>query len=254
MDFVDFRIVDVIDIFVVALLLWQVYRAIRGTAAMTIFAGIFIVYLLWVVVRAVGMELTGSMLEQIVGVGVLALLIVFQQEVRRYLLMIGNRYSITRKGFMSKVFSSKKNSAEAKFAEEIATAVQAMSLTKTGALIAIERTSDLDVYAATGDIIDANISSRLIQNIFFKNAPLHDGAMIIKHDRIWAARCILPSSDNLHIPAHLGMRHRAAIGLTEHSDARVVVVSEETGTISVVDSGKRQVIKDYYELLSVLTL
>lgn len=253
MDFIDFSVIDAIDIVVVALLLWQVYRAIRGTAALTIFAGILLVYLVWVVVRALGMQLLGLILGQIIGVGVLALIIVFQQEVRRYLLMLGNRYTATRRGFMSRILSNQKSKSQIRYAEEIAAAAQSMSISHTGALIAIERTSDLDVYAMTGDTIDAKISGRLIENVFFKNAPLHDGAMIIKHDRIWAARCILPSSDNPHIPAHLGMRHRAAIGLTEHSDALVVVVSEETGVISVVEAGKRRIVRGYEGVIEALS-
>lgn len=252
MNFIDFRIIDAIDIIVVALLMWQIYRAIRGTAALTIFVGVFLVYLLWIVVRLFEMELLGLILGQVIGVGVLALLIVFQQEVRQYLLMLGKRYSSTRKGFFRRLFVSKQTEQKAQFSEDIAAACFAMSATRTGALIAIERTSDLEVYATTGDRIDADISSRLIQNIFFKNAPLHDGAVIIRHGRIWAARCILPSSDNPHIPAHLGMRHRAAIGLTEHSDALVIVVSEETGNVSVVNDGKREIVTTEAMLMEMM--
>lgn len=253
MNFVDFRIIDAIDIAVVALLLWQIYRAIRGTAALTIFAGIFVVYMLWVVVRIFGMELLSLILGQVIGVGVLAMIIVFQQEVRRYLLMLGNRYAATRKGFLKRLFSGKKVTEHTGFADEISAACFAMSATHTGALIVIQRSSDLEVYATTGDRIDAQISTRLMQNIFFKNAPLHDGAMILKHDRIWAARCILPSSDNPHIPAHMGMRHRAAIGLTEHADALVIVVSEETGRVSVVEGGDIKIVHTEHELLKKLT-
>lgn len=252
MGFIDFGIIDAIDIIVVALLLWQIYRAIRGTAALTIFVGIFLVYLLWVVVRLLEMELLGLILGQVIGVGVLALLIVFQQEVRQYLLIIGKRYSSTRQGFVRRLITNKHTEQKKQYIEDLAAACFAMSATRTGALIAIERTSDLEVYATTCDRIDAQISNRLVQNIFFKNAPLHDGAMIIKRDRIWAARCILPSSDNPHIPAELGMRHRAAIGLTEHADALVIVVSEETGHVSVVDDGKREIITTEKQLFNKL--
>lgn len=254
LSFINFTIIDAIDIFVVALLLWQIYRAIRGTAALTIFVGIFIVYIIWVTVRFLEMELLSLILGQIIGVGVLALLIVFQQEARRYLLMLGNRYSATQKGFLQRLVSGKKTQHSAQYAAEMAAACFAMSATRTGALIAIERTSDLEVYSTTGDHIDAEISTRLIQNIFFKNAPLHDGAMIIKDSRIRSARCILPSSDNPHIPPHLGMRHRAAIGLTEHSDALVIVVSEETGRVSAVEAGKIATVRSEQELLKKLTI
>lgn len=253
MNFIQFNILDIIDILVVALLLFQVYKVIRGTAAMTIFVGIFLVYLLWVVVQILNMELLSLLLGQVIGVGTLALVIVFQQEVRQYLLMLGRRYSSTRKGFFKRLFTSKKEQNNKLYLQDIAMACYAMSASRTGALIAIENSSDLEVYATTGDRIDAEISNRLIQNIFFKNAPLHDGAVIIKNNRIWAARCILPSSDNPHIPADLGMRHRAAIGLTEHSDAIVIVVSEETGTISVIEAGDRRIIHEYNELLEALT-
>lgn len=253
MNFIQFNILDIIDILVVALLLFQVYKVIRGTAAMTIFVGIFLVYLLWVVVQVLNMELLSLLLGQVIGVGTLALVIVFQQEVRQYLLMLGRRYSSTREGFFKRLFTSKEEHSNRLHIQDIAIACYAMSASRTGALIAIENSSDLEVYATTGDRIDAEISNRLIQNIFFKNAPLHDGAVIIKNNRIWAARCILPSSDNPHIPADLGMRHRAAIGLTEHSDAIVIVVSEETGTISVIEAGDRRIIHEYNELLEALT-
>lgn len=219
----------------------QIYRMIRGTAALTIFAGIFVFYMVWVVVRVLNMELLSLILGQVIGVGVLALLIVFQQEVRRYLLMLGNRYAATNNKFISKLFRHKNESANSigdqATVRDLTDACINMARSKTGALIVVERKSNLDVYSSTGDIVDAKLSSRIIEAIFFKNSPMHDGAMIVRDSRVYAARCILPSSDNPHISAHLGMRHRAAIGVSEHSDALVVVVSEETGRISVVTSG-----------------
>lgn len=255
MNFIDFTIIDAFDILLVALLLWQVYRAIRGTAALTIFVGIFLVYMVWIVVGALEMELLSMILGQVIGVGVLALIIVFQQEVRRYLLMIGSRYSATRLRLMKRFFPNqvKAHTNSITSADDIAKACYAMATTRTGALIVVERSSNLDVYAETGDRIDADISSRLIQNIFFKNAPLHDGAMIIRDERIWAARCILPTSDNPNIPPSLGMRHRAAFGMTENTDAVVIVVSEETGAISFIEAGKRRVVGGYEELLNILS-
>lgn len=238
MDFINVSLLDLIDILVVALLFYQVYRLIRGTTAMTIFAGIFIVYLLWVVVKALNMTLLSSIMGQVIGVGVLALIIVFQQEIRRYLLLLGSRYAKAKNRFVRRIFRSAGRGARLQWTEEVAKACRNMGSTYTGALICIERQGDLGVYAATGDIIDARIDVRLIESIFFKNSPLHDGAIIIKQGRIHAARCILPSSDNPHIPQHYGMRHRAAIGLTEHSDAVVVVVSEERGKISIVEAGE----------------
>lgn len=240
MDFINFRILDIIDIVIVAILIVQIYRMIRGTAAFTIFVGIFSLYVLWVVVRMLNMELLSMILGQVIGVGVLALLIVFQQEVRRYLLMLGNRYSSANNKFIRRFMRSKETDThigDDTAIQELCSACQNMARTRTGALIAIEATSNLDVYSTTGDVVDAQLSSRMIEAIFFKNSPMHDGAMIIRNGRIHSARCILPSSDNPHIPAHLGMRHRAAIGLSEHSDARVIVVSEETGRISFIENG-----------------
>lgn len=244
MDFITVNLLDIIDILVVAVLCYQVYRLIRGTAAMTIFAGIFIVYLLWVVVRALNMTLLSSIMGQVIGVGVLALIIVFQQEVRRYLLLLGSRYSKAKNRFVRRLFRSAGGTAQVGWTEDVAKACRDMASTCTGALICIERQSDLGVYASTGDMIDARIDVRLIESIFFKNSPLHDGAIIIRQGRIHSARCILPSSDNPHIPLHYGMRHRAAIGLTEHSDALVVVVSEERGKISIVDAGEITTVHD----------
>ena len=244
MDFIDISLLDVIDVLVVALFFYQVYRLIRGTAAMTIFAGIFIVYLLWVVVKALNMTLLSSIMGQVIGVGVLALIIVFQQEVRRYLLLLGSRYSKVKNRFVRRIFRSAGRNAQVLWTEDVAKACRDMASTYTGALICIERQGDLEVYASTGDIIDARIDTRLIESIFFKNSPLHDGAIIIKQGRIHAARYILPSSDNPHIPQHYGMRHRAAIGLTEHSDAVVVVVYEERGKISIVEAGEITAVAD----------
>lgn len=244
MDFISVSLLDIIDILVVGLLFYQVYRMIRGTAAMTIFAGIFIVYLLWVVVKALNMTLLSSIMGQVIGVGVLALIIVFQQEVRRYLLLLGNRYSRAKNRFVRRLFRSAGRNVDIQWTEDIARACRDMASSRTGALICIERQGDLGVYASTGDLIDSRIDIRLIESIFFKNSPLHDGAIIIKQNRIHAARCILPTSDNPHIPQHYGMRHRAAIGLTEHSDAVVVVVSEERGKISIVEGGEITPVSD----------
>lgn len=253
MDFINITLLDTIDIIVVGLLFFQVYRLIRGTAAMTIFAGIFIVYLLWVTVRALGMELLSSILGQVIGVGVLALIIVFQQEVRRYLLLIGSRYSMAKNRFVRRIFGSARGQSNLSWVEDLSTACHSMAATKTGALICIERQGELTVYASTGDVIDAQCGVRLLESIFFKNSPLHDGAIIMRKGRIHAARCILPSSDNPHIPQHYGMRHRAAIGLTEHSDAVVVVISEERGLISIVEAGNIHALEPDQTLESKLT-
>jgi len=232
-------VLDVIDIFLVALILFQLYRLIRGTAAFSIFLGIFFIYLFWLVVKALNMELISALLGQVIGVGVIALIIVFQQEVRRFLLVIGNKY-ITRSRFpFGRFFSLVTNEpGSPREAEEIVRACERLASKKTGALIVIGRKSSLDIFAEGGEILKAQISTELLETIFFKNTPLHDGAVLIEGGLILAARCPLPTTDQVTLPPRYGMRHRAAIGMSEHSDALIVILSEESGFISVVDTGE----------------
>ncbi len=237
--FIQLRVLDIIDIVIVAFLLYQVYRLIQGTSALNIFSGIVLLYIIWLVVRALNMELLGSILGQVIGVGVIAIIIVFQQEIRKFLLIIGSRYISKGKFTIENLLLGTEETETSKASiEAIAKACKNLSESKTGALIVIARKSELRVYAETGDIIDADISSRLLENIFFKNSPLHDGAAIIISNKIHAVRCVLPISENLNLPPHFGMRHRAAIGLTETTDALVVIVSEETGKISISENGR----------------
>jgi uncharacterized protein (TIGR00159 family) len=229
---------DIIDIFLVAIIMFQVYRLIKGTAAFSIFIAIFFIYLLWLMVKALNMELIGNLLGQIIGVGVIALIIVFQQEIRRFLLVIGNRYIAGSRFSLDRFFPVEDKSARInRDSEEIVRAAENMASAKTGALIVIGRSSSLDIYAESGELMQARISTGLLETIFFRNSPLHDGAVLIENGLILAARCTLPITDQISVPAHLGMRHRAAVGVTEHVDAIAVVVSEETGYISIVDSG-----------------
>jgi uncharacterized protein (TIGR00159 family) len=235
----DLKIIDVIDIFLVAIILFQLYKLIRGTAALSIFIGIFIIYMFWLIVKALNMELIGALMGQVIGVGVIALIIVFQQEVRRFLLVIGNRYMNRRRLSFGKLFSNVEEEAGSpKEAEEIVRAAESMASKRIGALIVIGRKSSLDIYSEGGERIDAIISAELLETIFFKNSPLHDGAVLIEDGKILAARCPLPITDRVSLPPKYGMRHRAAIGVSEHTDSLVVVVSEESGTITVADGGK----------------
>jgi len=230
---------DIVDIVLVALILFQLYRLIRGTAAFSIFLGIFFIYLFWLVVRALNMELISALLGQVIGVGVIAIIIVFQQEVRRFLLVIGNRYINRRRFSLGRLFSSvKEEPGSPKEAEEIVRACETMSLKRTGALIVIGRKSSLNIFSEGGEILQAQISAELLETIFFKNTPLHDGAVLIEGGLILAARCPLPITDQVSLPPRFGMRHRAAIGMSEHSDAIIVIVSEESGFITVVDTGE----------------
>lgn len=237
--FLDITLVDIIDIFVVALIMFQVYRLTRGTNALRIVVGILIIYLLWIVTRVLNMELLSMILGQIIGVGVIALIIVFQQEIRRFLILLGTQYTNRRVSFMARLFRPRGRKVKVVGQEWIDTVVGAcadMAKTKTGALIVIARKVNLLPFIEQGERIDALISASLIKNIFFKNSPLHDGAMVIADDRIAAARCVLPSTER-EVPMEFGMRHRAALSASEITDALVIVVSEERGTISIARKG-----------------
>ncbi len=231
LDFLSFGFFDILDILLVATIFFIGYRVVKGTIAATIFAGVFTVYLFWVLVEALNMELISSILGQFISVGVLALLILFQQEVRKFLLMIGSHYKW--RNLLNPKMIFKEEEAKQNTIKAIIAACNNLSKTKTGALIVIAKKSFLDDFINTGVKINGDITQEIIENIFFKNTPLHDGAMIIAQDRVIAARCILPVSDRLDIPGSMGLRHRAALGLSASSDAQVIVVSEETGNISI---------------------
>lgn len=235
---ISLGILDVVDILLVAYLLYRLYAMIRGTTAMAIFIGISVVYAFWLVVRALNMELTGAILGQVMGVGMIALIIVFQQEIRRFLLYMGTRYLERRHMPFSRFFAKSRRQFSSPIIAEIVAAATQMGREKVGALIVLTRHNGLQEIVEKGVQIDANVKARLLENIFFKNSPLHDGAAVLSHERIAAAQCILPVSQNPAIPRRLGLRHRAAIGLTEESDALVLVVSEETGAISLVEDGE----------------
>ena len=233
MGFVPFTFIDFIDIILVAAIMFWFYRATRGTNAPYIISGIIMIYLMWVVVRTLNMELLSNILGQFVSVGVIALIIVFQPEIRRFLQMIGMRQK--RFNFIARIFNRNDNTSVTIIAP-IVQACREMSAHKTGALIVIGRQSDLRLITEGGIAIDAKISTPLLENIFFKNAPLHDGAVVIEGDRIVAAKCILPVTQS-DVPKSYGTRHRAAIGMSEISDAIILVVSEETGGISIAHGG-----------------
>ena len=233
MGFVPFTFIDFIDIILVAAIMFWIYRATWGTNAPYIISGIIMIYLMWVVVRTLNMELLSNILGQFVSVGVIALIIVFQPEIRRFLQMIGMRQK--RFNFIARIFNRNDNTSVTIIAP-IVQACREMSAHKTGALIVIGRQSDLRLITEGGIAIDAKISTPLLENIFFKNAPLHDGAVVIEGDRIVAAKCILPVTQS-DVPKSYGTRHRAAIGMSEISDAIILVVSEETGGISIAHGG-----------------
>lgn len=237
--FIKLGFFDILDILIVAFIFYQVYRLVKGTAAINIFAGIFTFYLAWLLVRAFNMELISSILGQFIGMGVIALLIVFQQEIRRFLLLVGSRYNLQNIFNLEKLFA--KPGIQENVSEAIVEACTNFSATKTGALIVFQQNTELYNYAQTGVLMKAKVTDELIENIFFKNTPLHDGAVIINDNKILAARCILPVSDRRDIPGSMGLRHRAALGLCSVSDAYVVVVSEETGNITFFKDGNYKV-------------
>ena len=234
----EFGIKDIIDIVLVALLLFYVYRVMKESGSISIFYGIMAFILVWLVASEVfHMRLMGSILDKFMSIGLLILVIIFQDQIKRFLVVLGSE---KRWGFIRKIMrhhGAGETSVE-KTAMPIVYACMSMAKSKTGALIVIQGDMPLDSYAKTGDIIDAGINPRLIENIFFKYSPLHDGAMIIANNRIEAAGCILPVSHSDNIPRSLGLRHRSALGIAEQTDAMAVIVSEETGQISIAYRGR----------------
>ena len=234
--FLNFRWIDLIDILLVAYLVYQIYKLIRGSVALKIFIGIISIYIIYQIVDSLGMEMLSGILGQFVGVGGLAALILFQQEIRKILLLIGKSSFISEEGLFRNIFSGSANKDNLQLLPVI-DAAKALSQSHSGALIVFARSTELKFYAETGDSIDAVLSKRLLQSIFVKTSPLHDGAVIIARGRIKAARCILPVSENQDLPPNFGLRHRSALGLSEMTDAVVLVVSEETGQMSIAHDG-----------------
>ena len=236
MDFLEIGLIELIDIVLVAVLIYQLYKLVKGTVAINIFIGLAFIYLVWKVVSAFHFQLLSEILGQFIGVGVIILAIVFQQELRKFLMLIGKGKMIKNKGLFRFNFSVEHENYLN--AHAISKACEGMAKTKTGAIMVITQIDDLAVFAESGIEMNSKISVPMIESIFFKNSPLHDGAVIIRDNKIISARCVLPVSNNEDFPEHLGMRHRAAVGITEESDAISVIVSEETGGISYVKDGK----------------
>ena len=238
----SFRFKDLIDVLLVGLLMYQTYRLLRGTSGMYVFSVVLsFIILNYLVSNVFEMEMLGAILTQITSVGAILLIVLFQDELRNFARSLGQRQSNGIYRRLQRLFRSQKNIRHLdSHASEIVAAAVAFSKTKTGALIVIQNEADLTQYCQTGEHIDARIKARLMENIFFKNTPLHDGALIIVHDRIQAVGCILPISHSQDLPKQFGLRHRAALGITEKTDASVVVISEETGKISVAENGKIQ--------------
>ena len=253
--FFEFGIKDIVDILLVALILYYIYRLMKESRSLNVFMGILVFVVLWLVVSQVlQMKLLGSILDKFVSVGVIVLVILFQDEIRKFLYNLGAHQRMRSfRRFLS--INDKKQDTEKlkQIIMPIVMSCMSMSKKKVGALIVIQRATPLDDIVATGEHIGADISQRLIENLFFKNSPLHDGAMIIADQRIKAAGCILPVSHNLNIPKELGLRHRAALGITHESDSIAIVVSEETGGISVAIRSQFQLRLSAEKLEGILT-
>ena len=254
--FLQLSFTDILDILLLGLIIYVAFRWIKGTSAMSIFIAIISLYVVRVLVSAFNMRLMNALMETVLDVGVIALIVIFQPEIRKFLIRVGNRWMKSTKGqkILDRLFKGGKTSnSGGETVNEISEACRHMSEDKTGALIVIAHNAPLEDIISTGDKIDAAIHRRLIMNLFFKNSPLHDGALVIMGGRIAAARCTLPITERINIPAHFGMRHKAAIGITEETDADAIIVSEETGRISFAKQGRVTTIQNINELKLLLS-
>lgn len=256
LDFMHISLTDVIDMLLVAVIIFLVFRWIRGSSAFNIFIAVISLYVISFIVSALNMRLMTALMKTLLDVGVIALIIIFQPEVRKFLISLGSRYKTLSKvgATFARSFGRNRGAlAESHEVIEVVDACRTMSHDKVGALIVFRGYNSLEDIISTGDRIDAIISSRLIRNLFFKNSPLHDGAMIIGNSKIVAARCTLPITERDDIPANYGMRHKAAIGISEKTDAEVIVVSEETGEVSYVKAGEIRTLESASELHLILS-
>lgn len=239
--FLEVGWLDLLDILIVAILLYQVYNLVRGSVASRVFVGYLLVYLFYLTVKALGLSLLTTILEYFISVGALALIIIFQQEIRRFLLLIGKSTSFANnKWFRRWLLKQSSEIDQATTLKPIVEACKTLAAEFAGGLIVISKNDELIKYVESGQNIDAEISKPLLLAIFSQYSPLHDGAVIINDGRIQAARCILPVSDDDNLPASLGFRHRAALGMSEVTDATVIAISEETGRVSLAVNGELQ--------------
>ena len=254
--FLQMSVTDILDILLLGLIIFFAFKWLRGSSAMSIFVAIVSLYLIRVLASAFNMRLMTALMETVLDVGVLALIVIFQPEIRKFLISLGNRYmnNAQSRAIIDRLLGRKTGKVVGSEAvNDLTEACRRMSEDKTGALIVIAHKSPLDDIISTGDRIDAAIHRRLIMNLFFKNSPLHDGAMVISGERIIAVRCTLPITKRTDIPANYGMRHKAAIGITEETDADAVIVSEETGRISFAKNGVVTPIQNINELKLLLS-
>lgn len=256
--FLSIRIWDVLDILIFGYLIYRIYKLLRGSIAFNIFIGVTILYVVFWLVRALKMDLLSNLMGGIVSVGVVVLIVIFQPEVRRFLLLLGNTTLEQRSNFISRLWVKNFEPSHARQREiiNIVSAMVKMGKEKTGALMVLSKNFDLEDIRSSGTAINANISQLLLLSIFQKESPLHDGAVIIGNGKILAAGCILPVSDSRNLPASAGLRHRAAVGITERSNIAALIVSEESGKLSFALEGKlergispeqlKTLLKEYY--------
>jgi len=247
-DILKFTVVDVIDVILVALLLYYIYKLVKGTVAINIFIGIIMIYLAWRLTDFLNMELLTGIFGGFMKVGIIALIVVFQPEIRKFLLMVGSTNFSRRRNFLKHLNFLKSETGDETNVDTIISACNKLAISKTGVLIVLERNNNLDFLISTGDEMNIRVTQPIIESIFFKNSPLHDGAIIIKNNIVKATRVILPVNNEKVIPQRFGLRHRAAIGVTEKTDALALVVSEETGHISYFVDGEFVIFKDTAEL------
>ncbi len=252
MEYIDLRIIDIVDIVLVAFLLYYIYKLVKGTVAINIFVGIVIVYGIWKLTELLEMELLSKILGGFLGVGSFALIVVFQQEIRKFLLMLGSTNFNARRRFFKQFTMLGKDAGPETNIQAILEACKRMGDSRTGALLVLKRNNSLDFVKNTGDEMNMEVNQPILESIFFKNSPLHDGAAIIEANRITATRVILPVSNDRKIPLRFGLRHRAAVGITEKSDAVCLVVSEETGQISYLKDGDFVLYENIEELMKLL--
>lgn len=254
LNFLDFKLIDIIDIILVAVLLYYVYKLVKGTVAINIFIGIIIIWLFWKLTEALQMEVLSSIFGKFMSVGFFALIVVFQQEIRKFLLMVGSTNFASKRNFVKHFKFLRKDQFNTETdVSAILSACEKMGVTKTGAIIVLERGNSLDFVKGSGDKMNIEVTAPILESIFFKNSPLHDGAAIIQDNYIVATRVILPVSNERSIPLRFGLRHRAAVGITEKTDALALVVSEETGQISYIKDGEFILFKDLKELGNIIT-
>jgi len=252
-DFITISFLDIVDIALVAILLYYIYKLVKGTVAINIFMGIALLFFVYKITLTAGLKMFSGILGGLLGVGAVGLMIVFQQEIRKFLLMIGSTNFSNKRNFIKQLRFLKSEIHTDNDVDSIVSTCFKLAATKTGALIVIERTNSLDFVKNSGDKMHAEVNMPILESIFFKNSPLHDGAIIIKDNYITSSRIVLPVS-NKKIPKRFGLRHKAAIGITERTDALCLVVSEETGKVSYIKDGEFELYASETDLIEKIRL